>query len=250
MRTRWLSIAGRKARLLERGTGPPVVLVHGLGLSAGVWEPHLTRLSEAGFHALAPDLPGFGRSPGPRAGLSVHHAAEWLLRLADTLGLERAAWVGHSVGTQQVMRLAAEAPGRAAALVLAAPTGRAGWHALRQPFGLAATALQEPPGLVTGVLRRYLLSPMATLGTWFRAMNHAAVLDAPRIACPALLVVGERDAVVPERFVALLQRLIRDVETLRIPGASHAVALDPIDPFCDAVLEFLDRCYSRGRITD
>lgn len=194
MRTRWLSVDGRPARLLERGAGPPVVLVHGLGLSARVWAPHLARLSEAGFHALA--------------------------------------------------------PGRAAAIVLAAPTGRAGWHALRQPFGLAATALQEPPGLVAGVVKRYLLSPMATLGTWLRAMNHVTVLDAPRIACAALLVVGERDAVVPERFVALLERLLRDVETLRIPGASHAVALDPVDPFCDAVLEFLDRRYSRGRITD
>lgn len=245
MITRWLSVDGRKVRLLEQGAGPPVVLVHGLGLSAGVWEPHLARLSDAGYRTLAPDLPGFGRSPGPVAGLSVTATAAWLLRLADAIGLERAAWVGHSVGTQQVMRLAASAPERAAALVLAAPTGRAGWRAVRQPFGLAATAFQERPGLVARVVKRYLLSPTATLGTWLRALGHDTVLDASRIACPTLLVVGERDAVVPGRFVALLERRLRDVATRRIEGSSHAVALDH-DPFCDAVLRFLGRRYEPG----
>lgn len=248
MRTRWLNVDGRKARLLERGAGPPVVLIHGLGLSAGVWTPHLTRLSNAGYHALAPDLPGFGQSPGPLTGLSIPATADWLLRLADAIDLERAAWVGHSVSTQQVMRLAAAAPERAAALVLAAPTGRARWHALRQPFGLAATTFQEPPRLVAGVAKRYLLSPMATVGTWIRTISHATALDAPRISCPALLVVGERDVVMPERFVTTLERLLPDVETRRIEGASHAVALDH-DPFCDTVLRFLARRYSRGRIS-
>lgn len=250
MRTRWVHVDGRDVRLLERGAGPPVVLVHGLGLSAGVWEPHLTRLADAGYRGLAPDLPGFGKSAGPPLGMSISAAADWLLRLADTLALRRAAWVGHSVGTQQVIRLAASAPERVAALVLAAPTGRTGWRAARQPFGLAATAFQEPPALVAGVLKRYLLNPMATLSTWTRATRHDTLLDAPHVSSTTLLVLGESDAVVPDRFVERLERSLPDVETRRIEGASHAVALDPVDEFMDAVLGFLARRYADRSSTD
>lgn len=243
---RWLEVDGRRARVIERGSGPPVVLVHGLGLSAGLWQPHLARLARAGYRAIAPDLPGFGRSAGPVAGLSVGGAAAWLLELANALEVDRPAWIGHSIGAQQVMRLAVAAPRRAAALVLAAPTGRAGWHAIRQPAGLLATAFQEPPGLVTGVLRRYLRSPLTTVTTWIRTMAHNTALDAPRVLCPTLLVVGERDAVVPDRFVGHLMRLLPDAQALEIPGATHAVALDPVGPFTDAVIGFLARRYSRG----
>lgn len=242
-RTRWLHVDGRATRLLEQGSGRPVVLVHGLGLSAGVWEPHLERLSRAGYRALAPDLPGFGQSDGPMTGLSVPATARWLLGLADTLGLSSAAWVGHSVGTQQVLQLAATAPDRAAAVVLAAPTGRAGWHLVHHPAGLLATAFQEPPGLVASIVRRYLRSPLTTLSTWIRSMRHVAALDAPRVSCPTLLVLGERDAVVSEPFVARLERLLPDAETCSIRGASHAVAINPVEPFTDALLDFFRRRY-------
>lgn len=245
-RTRWLRIDGRDARVMERGDGPAVVLVHGLGLSAGLWEDHLGRIARAGYRAIATDLPGFGHSPGPVTGLSIGAAAAWLLKLADALDLEHAAWVGHSLGAQQVVRLAVTAPERAAALVLAAPTGRAGWHAIRQPGGLLATAFQERPTLVASVVRRYLRSPAATVGTWIRSMGHNMALDAPRVACPTLLVVGGRDAVVPDRFVGRLQRLLPDVQTHVIEDASHAVALDPVGPFTTAVIGFLARRYSRG----
>lgn len=249
-RTRWLPLDGRQVRVLERGTGPAVVLVHGLGLSAGVWEPHLARLSAAGYHAVAPDLPGFGHSGGPWSGITIGAAADWLIRMADAVQIDRPAWVGHSVGAQQLVRLAATTPARAAALVLAAPTGRAGRHAVRQTVGLLATAFQERPRLVGDVLRRYLLSPVSTVSTWIRSLPHDMAVDAPRVECPTLLVVGERDVVVPGSFVELLERLLPDSERSTIDGASHAVALGPVEPFTRTVLGFLARRYAEGASTD
>lgn len=244
-RERRIQVAGRDVRFLEQGAGPPIVLVHGLGLTATVWTPHLARLADAGYRALAPDLPGFGNSDGSMRGMSVRESADWLLALADVLELDRAAWLGHSVGAQQVVRLAAESPERAAALILAAPTGRRGRYPLRSPLGLLATAFQEQPRLVAGVLRRYLRSPVTSVSTWHHSIRHQTALDAPLVKCPTLLVIGERDTVVPHHFVEHLQRLIRDSTLVRIEGASHAVALDPVQPFMDAVLRFLTRRYGR-----
>ena len=215
-----------------------------------MWRPHLAALAAAGYHALAPDLPGFGRSHGRLTGLSVPESAEWLDRFASAVGVERAAWVGHSVGTQQVGRLAVSRPERVAALVMAAPTGRAGWHVLRQLLGLAATAFQEPPPLVADVVRRYLLSPLTTVGTWIRSQRHDLALDAPRIACPVLLVTGSDDGVVLDRFVDRLAGLLPSPERHRVEGATHAVALDPLDPFLGTVTEFLDRRYRPGSSPD
>lgn len=246
---RRMQVAGRTARVLDHGTGPPVVLIHGLGLSATVWEPHLVRLADAGYRGIAPDMPGFGESPGPASGLSVDGAAAWLLQLADALDIDRAAWIGHSVGTQQAIRLAVMAPDRAGALILAAPTGRTGRHTLRPLLGLLATAFQERPPVVAGVVRRYLGSPLTTVTTWARSLRHNTALDAPLVTCPTLLVMAGKDAIVPERFVRLLEELIPGVETRRVEDATHAVALEPMSAFMDAVIAFLDR-YRSGDSTD
>lgn len=246
---RRMQIAGRTVRVLDHGTGLPVVLIHGLGLSATVWEPHLVRLADAGYRGIAPDMPGFGESPGPASGLSVDGAAAWLLQLADALDIDRAAWIGHSVGTQQAIRLAVVAPDRAGALILAAPTGRTGRHALRPLLGLLATAFQERPPVVAGVVRRYLGSPLTTVTTWARSLRHNAALDAPLVTCPTLLVMAGKDAIVPERFVRLLEELIPRAETRRVEDATHAVALEPMSIFMDAVIAFLDR-YRSGDSTD
>lgn len=245
-RERRIRVAGREVRLLEQGEGPAIVLVHGLGLTATVWEEHLDRLAAAGYRALAPDLPGFGYSDGSLRGMSIPESARWLLRLADVLELDRAAWLGHSVGAQQVVSLAASSPERVAALILAAPTGRRGRYPLRSPLGLLATGFQEQPRLVAGVLRRYLRSPITTVSTWRESVRHQTALDAPRVKCPTLLVIGDRDTVVPDHFVEHLQRLISDSTVVRIEDATHAVALDPVQPFMDAVIRFLTRRYGRG----
>ncbi|MFW6331383.1 MAG: alpha/beta fold hydrolase [Gemmatimonadota bacterium] len=220
-----------------------MVFVHGLGLSADLWSPHLRRLATAGYHALAPDLPGFGGSAGPLLGQSVPATARWLARLAEAEGLGHAAWVGHSLGAQILVRLAVDAPGCTHALVLAAPTGRTGWHGMRQLTGLLTTALREPPRLVGSVVRRYALRPLTAFGAWLRSSRHDTALDAPLVTCPTLLVTGERDPVVPARFVDRLLHLLPDARLEEIEGAAHAVALDPVGPFTDAVLRFLSRRY-------
>lgn len=243
-------VDGRRTRVLEcDGGGPVVVLVHGLGLSAGCWRPHLPMLASEGFRVIAPDLPGFGRSDGPVRGYAVVETAGWLARFAAAESLPPAAWVGHSHSCQVLLRFARLGPGRVTALVLAAPTGQG--RGLRraggQLIGLATDAFRERPRLVVGVIRRYLAAPVATIRTWLRARNHRPETDAAATRAPVLIVLGEEDPVVDVRFARRLSRRLRDVRLRTIRDAGHAVALDPAREFTALVTGFLRRAGGRGR---
>ena len=103
-------------RVLEAGDGPPLVLVHGSGMSASTWAPLMPYL---GTHRLiAFDLPGFGLSdPFDYGGRSLRaHAVAQLTSLLDALGLERVPIVGTSLGGMWALCLALDAPDRIAAL--------------------------------------------------------------------------------------------------------------------------------------
>jgi pimeloyl-ACP methyl ester carboxylesterase len=104
-------------RVLEAGDGPPLLLVHGSGMSASTWAPLLPHL--AGFRLIALDLPGFGLSDAfDYAGRSLReHAVAQLTSLLDALALERVPVIGTSLGGMWALCLAADAPERITALV-------------------------------------------------------------------------------------------------------------------------------------
>lgn len=239
---RTCSVDGRPVRMLEcDGGGPTVVLVHGLGLAAGCWRPHLARLARSGFRALAPDLPGFGKSRWPDDGFSISETTAWLERLADAAALPPASWVGHSISCQMLLRLARQSPHRVAALVLAAPTGqdRGVRRAAHQFIGLATDAFREEPRLVAGVLRRYATAPIATIATWIRTRNDRPEPDAAQVRCPVLIVLGEEDPVVDARFARRLARILANGRLVTLPEAAHAVALDPAAEFSRITAAFI-----------
>ena len=102
-------------RVLEAGDGPPLVLVHGSGMSASTWAPLIPHLEG---RLIAVDLPGFGLSNAfDYRGRSLReHAAAQLTSLLDALGIERAAVVGTSLGGMWALCFAIEAPDRLTAL--------------------------------------------------------------------------------------------------------------------------------------
>ena len=105
-----------EVRVLEAGDGPPLLLVHGSGMSASTWAPLMPYL---GTHRLiAFDLPGFGLSdPFDYSHRSLReHAVAQLTSLLDALGLERVPIVGTSLGGMWAFCLALDAPDRISAL--------------------------------------------------------------------------------------------------------------------------------------
>ncbi|MGB9183865.1 MAG: alpha/beta fold hydrolase [Solirubrobacteraceae bacterium] len=103
-------------RVLEAGEGPPLVLVHGSGMSASTWAPLMSYLGTR--RVIAFDLPGFGLSDAfDYSGRSLRaHAVAQLSSLLDALDLERVPIVGTSLGGMWALCLAVDAPDRVAAV--------------------------------------------------------------------------------------------------------------------------------------
>lgn len=246
-RTHHAQAEGRAIRYREAGSGPPVVLAHGLGLSADFWVRNGPPLAAAGFRVLAPDLPGFGRTGGP-AGLSVEEQAGWLAAWAGAAGVGPAAFVGHSISCQAVLELAATRPERVTALVLAAPTGdpKPG-RLLRQAAGFLADPVLEPPDVFVRVGEAYARAgPHRWLRTWWLAGRHDALATARRVRAPGIVIVGRRDPVVREAFARDLAEALTGGRFVRLARGAHAVVYDAADDFNRETIGFLREVLSEG----
>lgn len=98
---RWhrTTLSGRVAYYGEAGEGPPVVFIHGWGLTARAYAATYPRIAKAGARVIAPALPGFGRSDPLRGSYSWERLAYWLKSLLDHAGVDEPAFlIGHSFG--------------------------------------------------------------------------------------------------------------------------------------------------------
>jgi pimeloyl-ACP methyl ester carboxylesterase len=132
-----------RARVLEAGSGPPVLLVHGAGMVASLWAPLLAHLRDR--RCIAVDLPGCGLTdPFDHRGVDLRgHARAFLGGVLAALGLERVPVVASSLGATHALHLAAAEPSRLSHLVLMGATG----VALPGSRGTAAMALYSRPVL-------------------------------------------------------------------------------------------------------
>jgi len=105
---------GVDLRVVEAGSGPLVVLCHGFPELSHSWRHQLPALAAAGYHAVAPDMRGYGGSTRPEAidACDILHLTGDVLGLMDAMGEERAVLVGHDWGAPVVWNLALRAPHR------------------------------------------------------------------------------------------------------------------------------------------
>src|SRR5438445_1494492 len=117
-----LELHGHPVSYRMAGEGPAVVLVHGLALSSATWRSVMPALAER-FTVVAPDLLGHGESAKPRGDYSLGAYASGIRDLLVALDVERATFVGHSLGGGIAMQLAYQFPERCERLVLVASGG-------------------------------------------------------------------------------------------------------------------------------
>lgn len=227
---------GKKA---ETGS-PPVVLVHGIGMSGEYFLPFAHALA-TDYDVYALDLPGYGTTPTPPRALTVPELGEVLAQVIRALGLEAAVVVGHSMGCQIVVDTIARNPGLCAGYVLIGPTvdpaahsrPALAWRLLRDTVG-------EPAANNAVVFRNYLrMGPLRYLRTARHMLADRIEEAIIRCHVPGLVVRGTRDPIAPHGWAVDLVRLAPDAGLVEIPGAPHAVQYNRPDELAAACAPFL-----------
>lgn len=234
-------VGDRDVAFRQAGGGVPAIISAGLGLSSRFYEKSYAAFAAAGIRLIVPDQPGWGRTSGPWTGLTPELTTSFLQDFADAVGVRRAVWIGHSLGAQAVVELAARSPARAAGIVMVGPTGAPGRaELLRQLWGLAVETSRTSLGVIGAVARDYIrTSPLHYLGTWVRHSGHELVQRLPLVQCPAMILAGDADPVCRPDFIELLRHRMRGGRVEWVRGGTHALPRGHADEFNRLVIEFV-----------
>lgn len=245
-----------------------VVMLHGIGGGREAWGDAISgtgaALAEAGYTAIAPDLPGYGDSlsvaPFDMAGL-----AGAVVALIDKLQLKHCALVGHSMGGMVAQELMATAAERVQALALSGTSpsfGKAGgaWQAefLAQrlgPLDAGRGMARLAPGLVTGmasptaphdaIARAAVLMSAVPEATYRRALRAIIGFDRRELLgdlrLPVLCLAGEHDRNAPAAMMQQMAARIAGSEFVCLPGMGHLANMESPALFNAALIDFLRR---------
>lgn len=239
----WVEVGDHNVHL-RRSIAPapddalPVVLVHGLAISSRHWMRAGRRLAR-NHDVIAPDLPGFGLTEGPRVALNVPEITTVLAACLHELGVERAIVAGVSYGCQIVLELAATEADLVAGAVLIAPTMNPKLGALTHVALLMADGPREPLRLMPLIAREYLeFGVPRALQTLNSALEHDVEDLARAIECPVLVIRGGRDPVVSDSWALRLTNTFSDGRLAIVEGAGHATNFNSPDRVCELIERF------------
>ena len=244
-------VAGIPRIAFERaGTGETIVFLHGIGGNRHNWRAQIDHFSY-GYQAVAWDARGYGASDEYSGHLDFKHFSEDLVRLLDTLRVERAHLVGLSMGGRILMDFGARFSERAASLVIACafPSFRGGLNQAQQKEFLRLRKERiergDPladiaPSLATSLLgpaasaeaRQIVLESILSLrrGSYLKALEAAETFDRTseitRIRAPTLLLYGEFDRLVTPKLGKEVHALMPGAEYDVISGAGHLINIE------------------------
>ena len=271
---RHITIHGHEVGYRMAGSGPAVVFVHGLAGSSTTWNQVMPALADH-FTVLAPDLLGHGESAKPRGDYSLGAYASGLRDLMVALGIERATFVGHSLGGGVALQLAYQFPERCERLVLVASGGLGKEvNSLLRAVSLPGSELVMPillSGQMHGVLnaisnwfaRRGLRLGATGKEQWRSysglsetggrlAFIHTvrSVIDpmGQRVSArdrlylasevPTLILWGDRDRIIPVDHAHAAHELIAGSTLVVLPGVGHFLPTDAAKEFIEAFEAF------------
>jgi pimeloyl-ACP methyl ester carboxylesterase len=222
------------------GASVTFVLVHGIGMGRKVFADLVQRLEPRGL-VVAVDLPGYGDAPEPPRTPTIERMADLVAAYVRHLGRGPAVLVGHSMGTQVVVEVAARRPEAVSGIVLVAPTvDPAHRRALSQLARLGRDLVGESLKVLVLGGREYLRAG-PNLRAKMRAMLVHRPEDAfPRVQCRALVIRGETDRVSPREWCAEVVAALPDAREIEVAGHGHETLIRDAGPAAAAILDFVD----------
>ncbi len=272
---RYRTVHGYQRAYRIAGSGPALLLIHGIGDESESWLPVMGRLAEH-YTVIAPDLLGHGASDKPRADYSVAAFSNGMRDLLDVLDIDRATVVGHSLGGGVAAQLSYQYPERVERLVLVAAGGvgrevspilRAAAAPLSEVgmVPLMIPGANEVLGVVLGVLGRFGLEigrdagevarvlkgmpdrrQRAAFGRTLRAVvdwrgQLVTMLDRAYLAqtMPVLLAWGDHDGMIPVEHAYRAHDAIPTSRLSIYPGAGHFPHHADPQRFVDELVAFI-----------
>lgn len=254
--------AGQRVHFEVSGAGPAVLLGHSYLCSGEMWRGQAPVLAER-YRVVNVDFRGHGGSAPAAGPFGIYDLVDDLAAVLDELGIERAVWVGLSIGGMVAVRAALVRPERVAALVLMDSHAGAERPWIKVKYRLLGTLVRlfgvRPvvPAilpLMFGETSRRDRQPLVTEWADRMASSHVPSmllgLDAlvgrdsvsgrlGEVAAPALVVVGEEDRALPPALSRELAAGLAAGRLVTVPKAGHLSALEQPEAVNRALLEFL-----------
>ena len=254
----------------DKGTGPPIVFLHAFPLNRTMWVPQEAVLSQR-FRTISVDLRGLGESDAPHWRYSMEQYARDVRQVLASLGIEKALFVGLSMGGYLEFALYRMYPEMMLGVVLAdtraeadkpeqvqwrfhlaqrtAATGPPAVIAEMLPKLLAPTRYDRDPGLVARVKSMLSSAPVpGMIGALMAIAERPDSMDLlPVITIPTLVIVGADDVLTTTVDAERMAKGITGAELVVIPDAGHLSNLEQPDRFTIAVERFADRLFASRR---
>lgn len=265
----FVEVSGIRIRVRVAGSGPPLLLLMGIGANMEMWQPLVSQLGDRELVAF--DAPGAGGSATPRWPMTMGQHATLVRKLLDRLGFPRVDVLGVSWGGLLAQKLAIDVPDRVRRLVLAATMpgvmsvpGQPStlWTMLtpqryysRANFTSVAPRLyggrvRTDPDVVLMHAQQRLARPPSPSGYLAQIVSTWTYSGFPalrRVRAPTLVLAGDDDPIVPLVNARLLARLIRGAELRVIENGGHLFLLDGTPGVGPLITEFLDRAQPDGQ---
>jgi poly(3-hydroxyoctanoate) depolymerase len=248
-------VGGRKLLVRRSGTGPPILLLTGMGMSLAAWTPFLRHLH--GFERIEVAMPGSGGFAARQPVLTMPRFAALARGLLDRLDIARADVLGLSFGGLVAQQLAYDAPTRVRGLVLVSTScGLGGAPSNPVSWGNAMLSGVWPTSGGQGaqrlarrwarVIQRELGAGWATgprLGGLAEQIAAASLWSSlpwlPRLTQETLVITGTADALVPAANASILASRMPRAQIHRVHGGGHMCLLDRAAEVCPVVAAFL-----------
>lgn len=241
----------------EYGSGAPLILLHGGSGTLEEWRPMIPSFAQH-FHVYAPDSRGHGKTDNPAGKLSYRMMADDLAAFVRALEIPHPLVCGYSDGGQIALELAIRCPGLARALVVGAAAYRFSEEYVK---ALKTWGFEKPgeydfdwveanfPFFVEDWKKShyregdpdYWKKLTLQISEMWLTPHDYSESDFKRIADPLLVLIGDRDGMIPLDDAIGMYRMIPTAELAVLPNADHMGVLTNPEPFIRTVLEFLRR---------
>ncbi len=230
---------------VDKGSGTPLVLLHGLGNNSSSWQYVLEYLDATKWHIIALDLLGFGDAPKPRVNYTPTDHADAVIASLDALGLKKVVLAGHSMGSLVAVDVASRFPERVSQLILVgAPLYKekprsSKWRRFTRSEGMyfrifeamknSPEVIQTGDDIMSGVLVKGMEVTKETWPAFKKSMEHTIMQfesykQATQLAIPTIFIWGRFDYFVISRNIRTIKRLNKQHIYTKRTFSSHGLS--------------------------